>query len=251
MGVIRWTGKRLQLTGRILTAGDVEAWIAKEGERPLEATMKKLTLRWFRGRKRAERMLFRELSRVINASKPFRLALENSLTKLPEIIEDFASWIHSNGPRELGDDRLFRWLAVVPRALVQNEYRLQVLSDLGDSVELARFTGLADLFLQTRARESEEEFFKTVRKVGFYVCNYSMIIEVDSDFDWQLSGAKGHYFAASSPREDLSAKRMRRKFQKGISEHLLQRKVALGSLGAQHVRRIRDSLVGALKKAAT
>jgi hypothetical protein len=242
MGVIRWAGKGLELIGRILTMEDVEAWLENEGKGLVKKRLEALAVKWLFGKRRAKSKAFSDISENVNSSEPLRLALKRSLEKLPPLIGALADHIKTKGPKQLLESNFPLGVVVVPRALVQNEYELILLTDLAEAAELSRFSGLPQLFLKDEAKKSEFAFFEMMKRGEIYTLpdRKTVLLDVDPDFDWHLTRSKGHYYCGHSDRfnVDLTHRGERKEFLEEIQTLLNQRKTKIGYFTPEEIETI-------------
>ena len=154
MGMVKWTGEGFKLLGKILTNEIVEEVLEDFGKEITE----KVKAGWFFGDRRRRWKMKKAMFVGVNSSKPLRMALNESLNKLPKIIRSLAHTISKKRIDILTKKTTFQKLIVVPRALVINDFTLTLLEDLADAAELKRFHGLPKHFLTKQAIQAEETF---------------------------------------------------------------------------------------------
>jgi hypothetical protein len=242
MSVAKWTGKGLQLLGRILAAEEFERWLQSEGERYLTEALKNTSVNWLFGEARARSKLFGDVSESLN-SDTFRPALQERLEKLPSIVADFGEDIklksyRLNLPVESTGSG---WITVVPRLIVQRRYVSYLIKELGESAELARLQGFPSLYLRAKANDSEDAFFtaikhnkKTPPPAG------GLITGVDDNFDWHLGEVIGHYYYASTTF--FSSKEARKKLDSDVRKLGAGIRTHIGALSVSDVTKISTAL---------
>jgi hypothetical protein len=246
MSALRWTGKGLQLLGRILAAEEFEKWVTAEGEKVITAMIEKETLKQFGGRARAKRQLWKDAETALN-SETFRSALKAEIEVLPSTLAGLARSLKKDGPKSLWlspkSFSLYDELVIaVPRTLVRHIYSSGLIEALKDSAELSRFMGFPTIYLQERAYESEDSFFALVEKERGYVCGNGVILGVDRNFSWRLGGMRGHYYFAVGVHGDLSKGSERKNFVAKMQPLQLQLTTSLGAITAKELDAVAQQL---------
>ena len=196
MGMIKWTNEGFKHIGTLLTNETVEEWFQSHGKELAEGVFGKMAMKWFFGRSRARRQAIREVLTEINASKSLRMAINDSLNKLPKIVHGLARTIDKKHIDVLTKRGTLQKLVIVPRALVINDFTVTILEDLADAAELKRFHGLPEHFLRKQATLAEQVFRNRISKnrTPMVVANNQIILGVDNQFDWHLNNIPGHYY---------------------------------------------------------
>ena len=244
MSTLKWTGKGLQLLGRLLAADEFEDWLLSEGKKFFTERFEIISFNWLFGKARSKKQLFQETLDSIN-SETFRIAMQGKLEKLPDIISSVGSQVKKNGPNELYEESSFKWIAVVPRVFVQQDYQIYLIKELSQAAELNKFQSFPEIYLGDRSIESEESFFKFVAEQGYYICNKGIILGTDSVFDWQFTEIRGHYYYGRSDISsyDLSKTKERKRLISDLEEANRKLKSRLGGLSIAEIINIGEKLV--------
>ena len=235
MGMVKWTGEGFKLLGNLLTNETVEGWLQSQGKELAERILKDMTAKWFFGHMRARRQVKRTVLSEVNSSKPLRMALNDTINKLPSVIRGLALTVEKMGIEELIlKVSTFRKLIVVPRALVLNGFTLTLLEDFSDAAELKRFQALPDHFLRKQATEAEQVFCDQLLGdgAGVLVGKKGIILAADDQFDWHLRNIPGHYYYAydDSYSTELTKRSERKEFLSDLKHALDEKMVQLGKL---------------------
>jgi hypothetical protein len=196
MAMVKWTDEGFKLIGRLLSNETVEEWFQSHGKELAESAYESIAMKWFFGRSRARKQAIREVLTEINASKPLRMALNESLNKLPKIVQRLARILDKKRIDVLTKRDRFRQLVIVPRALVIDNFAVTLLDDLADAAELKRFHALLEHFIQKQATLAEQAFRNHISKkhTPIVVVNSQVILGVDNQFNWNLKDTPGHYY---------------------------------------------------------
>jgi hypothetical protein len=246
MGALRWTGKAFQFVGKILTAEEFEAWVEAEGKDLLRNQIEKLAFKGVAGRARAKRALRKEVIRGLEQSTTLRTALTQALDALPGIVLHDAKFMRDKKAKTFhAMPEWNKYVVAVPRVLPRNDLRHAVIGALKQSAELARFSGLPEIFLERKADAAEAAFFDGVRSHDPIVIagGSAMILAVDANFDWKVGLPRGHYYVAVSTTGlvDLTKRKDRKQFQDEVRPALVTLQAQLGAVADSELAAFRES----------
>ena len=248
MGAIRWTGKGLKLAGQILEAEEIEKWLESQGKQFLQEQLRSVSAKWFAGEWRAKRLASTKIRSSVEQGDTFRASLESELQSLPNAILDVAGHLREHGPKRLVVSDYPYDIVTCPRGLVREHYAKQIVGELKDSAELARYQGFPEPFLRRVALESEAAFFQDVENGNVPpLSKDNVILAVDEDFGWNVGGVNGHYYVAEESRYsvDLSKRRERKTIVERTEKLLRSVRVELGKLDKDELHKIVSSLPNA------
>jgi hypothetical protein len=114
-------------------------------------------------------------------------------------------------------------LCVVPRSIIQNDFKVRMVRALSSLPQVQAFTGLTEMVVSAAAMDAEASLFEALGRRAPLVDpkGHGLVLEVDPEFPWRLGGgSEGHYVFAwtSNERLDLTNRRDRRRFLSAISE---------------------------------
>lgn len=234
MGMVKWTGEGFKLLGKLLTNETVEEWLQSQGKEIAKHILEDMTAKWFFGNARARRHARKAVLSAVNSSKPLRMALNDSLNKLPSVIGELALTVENKRITVLTKTSIFRTLIVVPRVLVVNDFTLTLLKDLANAAELKRFQALSDHFLGNQASQAERAFCDKLLRDGEWalVGKKGIILGADDQFDWHLKYIPGHYYYGYNDiyTTDLTKRSERKVFLADLKPLLDEKMVQLGKL---------------------
>jgi hypothetical protein len=219
-----------------------ERWIVDEGKAALRDELKNTRWRWFDGERRARQRLYRSARTAFRPGSTFSGALRKRLNQLPLVIRACAVEIQQSGYRQLCTYDSEKFFAVVPRGIVQADFRSYLLKKLAEWPQVQHFRGLTERVIVATAAEAEVTLFNHLDKSSFLVdeSGRGLIVEVDRGFAWRINGADGHYCYACSLDEDhkvdLTGRRERRTFLASIEEMARGQNV--------YLRRLRPAEIG-------
>ncbi len=240
MSSLKWTGKGLQFTNKIVPIDIFEGWLDGEGDFLLEERIGESSGGIFRKRAKAKKSLFEDMKASLS-NETVKLAMLSRLVRLPTIIESVAKEIKNSTP-ELITEVEMTWVGALPRYSVRKAYSQYVVNELKNAEELARYPYFARLYLKQLAEDSEESFFARTNK-NRAVCEQGIILGVDPDYYWHLDPLDGHYyFARSSMGTDMTKRSDRNKLVKGANAMLEDFQVKLGLLTSDEKHRVAEGL---------
>jgi hypothetical protein len=217
-----------------------EHWLSGEGRSAMREALRSTRFRWFFGAKRARRQLRGTVRTAFRPGGTFCTAAVKYLNQMPVVIRACAIAIQRTGHRQLCTFHAGAAIVVVPRGIVQNDVRVILVRELTNVAQVRAFAGLTERVLGAIALDAERALFDYIAKGKQLVddSGRGMILEADPDFRWNLNGANGHYYYASSldERVDLTHSRERRKFLGSIKELFRGQTVHLKRMRADEAR---------------
>lgn len=190
MAIVRWVGKGFKLAGNIMSSDAFDEWIETTGKDLLQNYAEQLTCSWFRGQARAKKKLYADIGSTIDEGSPFRSALDEQLNRFPGVVDTFAS--HSSHVPALIQHYSIHDVVVVPRQLVRDIFTCDVVSELKNSRELARFTGFPEGYLRRISAEAENAAFHG--EIPESVTDRCILVDIDKTFPWPDQVLPGHYY---------------------------------------------------------
>ena len=224
-----------------------ERWIADEGKVVLRDELRATRWKWFDGTARARRRLYRSARTAFSPGGTFCGALKKRLNQLPLVVRACAVEIQNSGYRQLCTYDSSRFFAVVPRGIVQADFKSHLLRKLTELPQVQHLSGLTERVLAAMAVEAEVALFNQLEKSHFLVDENGrgLIVDVDRTFKWRINGADGHYCYACSLNEDtkfdLKARRDRRTFLASIEEMVRAQNVYLRRLRPEEIHEAVDA----------
>ena len=254
MATLKYKKGEFVISRNILNRAIFKGWIAREGAGTLERERQNLSMKWFFGRSRAKRRLYKATRHILRKEGAFCKRLKVRLDYLPIVIRKIGIVIHGRGHKHLYSVDSGKALVVVPRGIVQNDFNQYLEGELSDSAELQRFYGLAKRLMKEQSLEAESLFVKQFAKKNHQVdsTGRGMILGVDEDFSWKLNQVNGHYFYgyAGKHAETLDDRKVLKRFKSEMKDILQGQRVYLARLPRMEITEIADSfgvrtLVGA------
>lgn len=243
--MLKWKRTEFVITGDVMTQGMFEAWADEEGRAALRDALRRTSNRWFFGDRRARRLLRKEARLAFGSRGTFAGMLKKQLDQLPLLVRSCAIIIRRSGYQPLNTIDGNRGLCVVPRGVLQNDFRVQLLRELVDLPQVRAFRGLTERVITAAAVESEAILFDFLTKNTLVdATGRGLIIDVDREFRWKINGSDGHYYYAYSTEEkvDLAAKKESKRFVSAMQESLKGQSVYLKRLSGSEVADIAEAL---------
>jgi hypothetical protein len=244
--MLKWKRGEFAITGAIMAQSMFEAWIDGDGRTALRDAERRTPNRWFFGESRARRLLRREAKVAFSTRGTFAGMLKQQLDQLPLLVRSCAIIIRRSGYQPLNTVDGNRGLCVVPRGVLQKDFRAQLIRELVDLPQVRAFRGLTERVVTAAAADAEAVLFDFLAKGNPLVdsSGRGLIIDVDRDFRWKVNGADGHYYYAYSTDEriDLAAKKECRRFISEMQEGLKGQSVYLKRLPGNEVAEIAEAL---------
>lgn len=244
--MLKWKRVEFVVTGEVMTPGMFEAWADEDGRAALRDALRRTPNRWFLGERRARRLLRKEARLAFGSRGTFAGMLKKQLDQLPLLVRGCAIVIRRSGYQTLNTIDGNRGLCVVPRGVLQNDFRVQLLRELVDLPQVRAFRGLTERVIAAASVESEAILFDFLAKGNTLVdaTGRGLIIGVDREFRWKINGADGHYYYAYSTEEkvDLAAKKESKRFVTTMRESLKGQSVYLKRLSGAEVADVAEAL---------
>jgi hypothetical protein len=237
-----------KIVGQLLTSAMFTEWVNEEGKVVLQDIFIHKKFRWFFGKKRARRTLYRAARIALAPKRPFAVQLKNDLNQLLVIIRKIGLAIKCRGYTDLYSADSTKALLVIPRGIVQHDFVWYLLSELAEVPQLGGFWGLSKRVLRRAALEAEKVFFDLLVKGR--MCpdpeGKGILIGGDPDYAWKLNGMDGHYYFAYYGKKDnaLSKKKMLNQFKSEMEEILCGQKIHLKRLEPHQVFNIAETFRG-------
>ena len=234
-----------KIVDQILSHDTFEEWIDQEGRTVLYDIMKYKKMRWFFGKRRARRTLYRAAKTALKSHSPFAILLEPQLNQLPIIIRKIGIIIKRRGYKDLYSASSTRALFVIPRGIAQHDFRHFILKELLDAPQLEGFWGLSKRILKEVSLEAEQLFFNLLIKGRQYTDpeGKGILLGVDPDYKWKLNGMDGHYYFAYFNNQNCSLDKRKtlNQFKSEMEEVLYGQKIHLKRLESHQVFDIAES----------
>ncbi|NIO28560.1 MAG: hypothetical protein GTO29_08405 [Candidatus Latescibacteria bacterium] len=248
MNALQFKKDEFKVTKQLLSREWFQKWLEEEGTSVLYDLMKYTRIRWFFGKRRAKRSLYRSAKKALKPRTPFVLKLEKHLNQLPNIIRKIGIVIKREGFKDLYSADSTQALVVVPRGIVQHDFTRHLLKELADADDLSGFWGLSKRILKEIATESEQLFFEHLTKGKHFVdpdCK-GVFLEADPAYAWRLNEADGHYYYAYSTKhgKNLSKKKELKQFKSEMGEVLVGQKRHLKRLEPHQIFEIAETFRG-------
>jgi hypothetical protein len=243
--MLKWKRTEFVVTGDVMTQSMFEAWADEEGRAALRDALRRTPNRWFFGDRRARRMLRKEARLAFGSRGTFAGMLKKQVDQLPLLVRSCAIVIRRSGYQPLNTIDGNRGLCVVPRGVLQNDFRVQLMRELVDLPQVRAFRGLTERVITAASVESEAILFDFLAKSTLVdSTGRGLIIDVDREFRWKINGADGHYYYAYSTEEkvDLAAKKECKRFVSAMQESLKGQSVYLKRLSGSEVADIAEAL---------
>lgn len=246
MAMLKWKRTEFVVTGEIMTRSMFDAWVNEEGRAALRDALRRTQNRWFFGDRRARGLLHKEANLAFGARGTFAGMMKKQLDQLPLLVRGCAIIIRRSGYQNLNTVDGNRGLCVVPRGVLQKDFRTQLLRELVDLPQVRSFSGLTERVITACAGEAEALLFDYLEKGNAHVdsTGRGLIMGVDREFRWKVNGADGHYYYAYSTEEkiDLAAKKEQKRFLLAMQESLKGQSVYLKRLSGAEVADIAEAL---------
>ena len=244
--MLKWKRGEFVITRDLMTRGMFDLWIDADGRAALRDAWRRLPNRWFFGERRARRLLRKEAKIAFGRRGTFAGILKKHLDQLPLLVRSCAIIIRRSGYAPLNTIDGNRGLCVVPRGVVVNDFKVQLVRELADLPQVRGFRGLTERVVTAAAHESEAILFEFVAKSNPLVdsTGRGLIIDVDRAFRWKINNIDGHYYYAYSTEEriDLAAKKEGKKFISSLQDGLKGQSVYLKRLSSSEVADISEAL---------
>jgi hypothetical protein len=222
LGTLGWKRGEFKVIRHPLTQAAFDQWLARDGKPALREALRNTRQRWFFGDSRAKRRLYAEARTAFRPRGTFAETLKKHADELPAVIRSCAVAIRKGAFGHMSTFDEENCLCIVPRAIVQNDFRVRMLRELSSLPQVQAFRGLTEGIISAAAMDAELSLFQALGKKAPLVepKGHGLIVDVDPSFPWRLGGSEGHYVFAwtSNERLDLTHRRDRRRFLSSISE---------------------------------
>jgi len=244
--MLKWKRNEFAVTGAIMTESMFNTWADVDGRAALREALKRTSNRWFFGSQRARGMLHKEARIAFGPRGTFAGMMKKQLDQLPLLVRSCAIVIRRAGYKPLNTVDGNCGLCVVPRGVVLNDLKVQLLRELIDLPQVRSFRGLTERVVTAASAEAEAVLFDFLAKGNPLVdsSGRGLIIDVDRDFRWKINGVDGHYYYAYSTEEriDLAAKKELKRFVSSMQEGLKGQSVYLKRLSGAEVADISEAV---------
>lgn len=242
MGALKWKRSEFKVTKQPLTKQIFKEWTKGEGRNVIERKLKEIPARWFFGRSRAKRMLFKEARFATRPGGAFSRAVSERLGQFPLLLRKLGILIKRKEYKDLYSANGRMALVVIPRAVAQHEFKVFLHEKLGNFADLRPFDRLSSHVLPALSSEAEQLFFKAIKKGDQYLheTGQSIILGVDAEYGWRLKGGKGHYYCgyAGKDGKDLTKRGDLRKFKSEIKDVLAGQEIHLRRLDPHEIAQV-------------
>lgn len=222
LGTLGWKRGEFKVTRNPVTQAAFDHWISREGKPALREALRNTRPRWFLGESRAKKRLFVEARTAFRPRGTFSETLKKHADELPSVIRSCAVAIRKGAFGHMSTFDEEHSLCVVPRAIVQNDFRVRLLRQLSSLPQVQAYRGLTEVIISAAAMDAEASLFQFLGRKAPLVepTGHGVIVEVDTEFPWKLGGSEGHYTFAwtNNERLDLANRRDRRRFLTAIAE---------------------------------
>jgi len=246
LGTLGWKRGEFKVTRHPLTQAAFDNWISRDGKKALGEALRNTPQRWFFGTSRARRKLYADARTAFRPRGTFSETLKKHADGLPAMIQGCALAIRKGAFGHLSTFDEESCVCIVPRAIVQNDFRVRMLRELASLPQVQAFRGLTEEVISGAAMDAEASLFQALAKRTPLVepRGHGLIIEVDPEFPWKLGGSEGHYVFAwtINQRLDLTNRRDRRRFLSYIAEMRDAQSVYLKRMSPADVADLRTAI---------
>jgi len=222
LGILGWKRGEFKVKRHPLTQAVFDHWIANEGKPALRDALRNTPQRWFFGDMRARQRLYVQARTAFRPRGTFSEALKKRAADLPAVVRSCALGIRKGAFGHMSTFDEQHCVCVVPRAIIQHDFRVRMLKELSSLPQVQAFRGLTEEIVSAAAMDAEASLFQYLgKKVPFVESTgHGLITDVDAQFPWKLGGSEGHYVFAwsSDDRLDLTNRRDRKRFLSAIAE---------------------------------
>src|ERR1022692_1302225 len=242
MGWIRWTGKVLEFSGKIVQASSFEEWAEKQGALLIENVALDSGIKLFKT-SRAKSAVWEELAGQFKRSETFLAAIKEGIAAYPGRINAVTSDRSGRLPREGSSDVL-----VLPSVVV-NAFELGFWRSFDSSEELATLKGgpsLREYFFQEMVRQLDSAFSAASERASPkdpIQAGNRWVIGFDPQYAW--GDASGHYYVYSSypGTQGDASKDNRKRAREKADIQLETSKCWLGKLSKERRTELLEKLV--------
>jgi hypothetical protein len=246
LGTLGWKRGEFKVTRHPLTSTAFDHWLSRDGKSALRDAMRNTSQRWFFGATRARRRLYGDARTAFRPRGTFSEAMTKRANELPAVVRSCALAIRKGAFGHMSTFDSDHCLCVVPRSIIQNDFRVRMLRELSSLPQVQAFHGLTEDIVSAAAVDAEASLFQYLGKKTPLVdeTGHGLIVEVDAEFPWKLGGSEGHYVFAWSNDErlDLTNRRDRRRFLTAIAEMRDAQSVYLKRMAPSDVQDLRTAI---------
>jgi len=246
LGTLGWKRGEFKMTRHPVTPSAFEHWLSRDGKPALRDALRNTRQRWFLGERRARARLYMDARTAFRPRGAFAEALTKRADELPTVIRFCAVAIRKGAFGHMSTFDSANCLCVVPRAIIQNDFRVRMLRELASFPQVQAFRGLTEDIISAAAMDAEASLFQHLARHAPLVekGGHGLIVEVDAEFPWKLGGSEGHYVFAWTNQEstDLTSRRDRRRFLTAIAEMLDAQSVYLKRMSPSDVQDLRTAI---------
>lgn len=246
MGTLGWKRGEFKVTRHPVTPTAFEAWLSGHGKQALREALRNTDQRWFFGETRARRRLHADARNAFRPRGTFCDTMTKRADELPLVIRFCALAIRKGAFGHMSTFDSDHCLCVVPRAIIQHDFRMRMLRELSSLPQVQPFRGLTEDIVSAAAMDAEASLFQHLLRHAPLVesTGHGLIVEVDAEFPWKLGGAEGHYVFAwtSDERMDLAGRRDRKRFLSAIAEMRDAQSVYLKRMTPADVQDLRTAI---------
>lgn len=234
MNVLKLRRGEFRVARTMIDRATFREWIAQEGKLAQLEVWRGMRARWFFGRRRASRVLYKAARRALDPHTVFALDMAKKLDEFPMIARKLALAIRRRRYRDLYSANGEHVLVVIPRGVVQNDFAAFLVRELAAAPQLEGLPGLARRVLEPIAREAESLMFSSLQRRGGLVdgTGKGALMGVDAGYRWRINGIDGHYYYACTEL-DLTRRRELKRFRSDMEEFLRAQEI--------HLRRMRNA----------
>jgi len=222
LGTLGWKRDEFKITRHPLTSTAFDHWLTRDGKHALREALRNTRQRWFFGATRARQRLYADARNAFRPRGTFSDAMKKRADELPAVVRSCALAIRRGAFGHMSTFDSEHCVCVVPRSIIQNDFRAHMLKGLTGLPQVQAFPGLTDEIVSQAAMDAEASLFHFLGRRSQIVdsTGHGLILEVDAQFPWKLGGSEGHYVFAwtSDERMDLSSRRDRKRFLSAIAE---------------------------------
>lgn len=246
MGTLGWKRDEFKVTRHPVTSTAFDSWLSRDGKAALREAVRNTSQRWFFGGTRARQRLYADARNAFRPRGTFCEAMKKRADELPAVVRSCALGIRKGAFGHMSTFDSDYCLCVVPRAIIQHDFRMRMLRELIAMPQVQMFRGLTEEIVSAAAMDAEASLFQHMVRHAPLVdsSGHGLIVEVDAEFAWRLSGSEGHYVFAwtSDERMDLTSRRDRKRFLSAISEMRDAQSVYLKRMAPADVQDLRTAI---------
>jgi hypothetical protein len=222
LGTFGWKRGEFKVTRNPVTPSGFDHWLSRDGKLAMREALRNTKQRWFFGSTRARQRLYADARNAFSPRGTFCEAMKKRADELPVVVKWCALSIRKGAFGHMSTFDSEHCLCVVPRSIIQNDFRARMLRELSSLPQVQAFHGLTEDIVSAAAMDAEAKLFQhLIRHVPLVDSSgHGLIVEVDAQFQWKLGGSEGHYVFAwtSDERMDLAGRRDRKRFLSAIAE---------------------------------